>query len=74
MDKKRYTTPVMRIVPVLAEQSLLSSSFVGIGGDTDHFDTQKKEEGLRVGQAGRLQERISPGYTYNNIYIQQETL
>lgn len=44
MDKKRYTTPVMRIVPVLAEQSLLSSSFVGIGGDTDHFDTQKKEE------------------------------
>lgn len=45
MDKKRYTTPVMRIVPVLAEQSLLSSSFVGIGGDTDHFDTQKKEEG-----------------------------
>ena len=44
MDKKRYTTPVIRIVPVLAEQSLLSSSFVGIGGDTDHFDTQKKEE------------------------------
>lgn len=35
----------MRIVPVLAEQSLLSSSFVGIGGDTDHFDTQKKEQG-----------------------------
>ena len=45
MGKKRYTTPAMRIVPVLAEQSLLSSSFVGIGGDTDHFDTQKKEEG-----------------------------
>ena len=45
MDKKRYTTPVMRIVPVLAEQSLLSSSFIGIGGDTDQFDTQKKEEG-----------------------------
>ena len=45
MDKKRYTTPVMRIVPVLAEQNLLSSSFIGIGSDTDHFDTQKKEEG-----------------------------
>ena len=43
MDKKRYTTPVMRFVPVLAEQSLLSSSFIDIGGDTDHFDTQKKE-------------------------------
>ena len=52
MDKKRYTTPVKRIVPVLAEQSLLSSSFVGIGGDTDHFDTQKKEEGGEWGEQG----------------------
>ncbi|MGN1242259.1 MAG: hypothetical protein ACI4T7_07230 [Alloprevotella sp.] len=52
MDKKRYITPVMRIVPVLAEQNLLSSSFVGIGGDTDHFDTQKKEEGGEWGEQG----------------------
>ena len=52
MDKKRYTTPVMRFVPVLAEQSLLSSSFIGIGGDTDHFDTQKKEESGEWGEQG----------------------
>ena len=52
MDKKRYTTPVMRIVPVLTEQSLLSFSFVGIGGDTDPFDTQKTEEGGEWGEQG----------------------
>ena len=44
-SKKKYSAPALHAVPIMAEQNLLSSSFVGIGGDTDHFDTQKKNEG-----------------------------
>ncbi len=44
-SKKKYSAPALHAVPIMAEQSLLSSSFVGIGGDTDRFDTQKKKEG-----------------------------
>ena len=43
-SKKKYSAPALHAVHLLAEQSLLRSSFVGIGGDTDHFDTQKKKE------------------------------
>ena len=45
-SKKKYSAPALHAVPIMAEQNLLSSSFVGIGGDTDHFDTQKKNEGF----------------------------
>ena len=44
-SKKKYSAPALPAVPIMAEQDLLSSSFIGIGGDTDHFDTQKKNEG-----------------------------
>ena len=44
-SKKKYSAPALHAVPIMAEQNLLSSSFVGSGGDTDHFDTQKKKEG-----------------------------
>ena len=44
-SKKKYSAPALHAVPIMAEQDLLSSSFIGIGGDTDHFDTQKKNEG-----------------------------
>ena len=44
-SKKKYSAPALHAVPIMAEQNLLSSSFVGIGGDTDRFDTQKKNEG-----------------------------
>lgn len=36
----------------MAEQDLLSSSFIDIGGDTDHFATQKKEEGYEWDEPG----------------------
>ena len=51
-SKKKYSAPALHAVPIMAEQNLLSSSFVGIGGDTDHFDTQKKEEGGEWGEQG----------------------
>ena len=44
-SKKKYNAPALHAVPIMAEQNLLSSSFVGIGGDTDRFDTQQKKEG-----------------------------
>ena len=44
-SKKKYSAPALHAVHIMAKQNLLSSSFVGIGGDTDHFDTQKKNEG-----------------------------
>ena len=44
-SKPKYSAPALDAVPIMAEQDLLSSSFIGIGGDTDHFDTQKKNEG-----------------------------
>ena len=44
-SKKKYSAPALDAVPIMAEQDLLSSSLVDIGGDTDHFDTQKKNEG-----------------------------
>ena len=43
-SKQKYSAPALHAVPIMAEQNLLSSSFVGIGGDTDRFDTQKKKE------------------------------
>ena len=51
-SKKKYSAPALHAVPIMAEQSLLSSSFVGIGGDTDRFDTQKKKEGDEWSEPG----------------------
>ena len=44
-SKKKYSAPALHAVHIMAKQNLLNSSFVGIGGDTDRFDTQKKKEG-----------------------------
>ena len=44
-SKKKYSAPALHAVPIMAEQNLLSSSFVGICGDADRCDTQKKKEG-----------------------------
>ena len=44
-SKKKYSAPALHAVHIMAKQNLLNSSFIGIGGDTDHFDTQKKNEG-----------------------------
>lgn len=45
MDKKMYTSPRLLCVQIAAERGFLTSSYVGIGGETEGFDTQKKEEG-----------------------------
>lgn len=43
-SKKKYCAPALHAV--------LSSSFVCIGGDTDHFDTQKKKEDYEWNEPG----------------------
>ena len=51
-SKKKYSAPALHAVPIMAEQNLLSSSFVGIGGDTGRFDTQKKKGGYKWNEPG----------------------
>lgn len=51
-SKKKYSAPALHAVPIMAEHDLLSSSLVDIGGDTDHFDTQKKNEGYEWDELG----------------------
>ncbi|MGM9657040.1 MAG: hypothetical protein ACI3ZA_07730 [Alloprevotella sp.] len=41
--KKLYITPQLTAVPIETEGSLLGSSYIGVGGNTEGFDSNKKE-------------------------------
>lgn len=41
--KKKYISPKLTVVPIITEGSLLGSSYVGVGGNTEGFDSNKKE-------------------------------
>ncbi len=42
-DRKIYLTPRLVVTDLHGEDSLLSSSYVPVGGDTDHFDSEQKD-------------------------------
>ena len=42
--KKEYIQPQTERIPLNPESNLLKNSFIDVGGDTDNFDSSRKNE------------------------------
>lgn len=43
LTKKPYHTPTTQVIMALFDTHLLASSMIDVGGNTDHFDSNRQE-------------------------------